>query len=443
MDSVKPKSAGVGGLVQTFTKVLRFRAAGVAPEDRIRKIKFAEIINADPAKESRPLDDEETVRQREAMEALLARLFASVSAIKAAYAELQTAQSPYDPETIQLQDEAIVSELKSISELKHCYMKKQIFPSQESQMIAEVQEQKNLLKTFEIMSKKLQSQLHVKDSEMFFLREKVQESQKQNRGLEKRLNPNSALFVLDNLHVSALNPNHFVTVLQHAMKSMRNFLKLMTEGMESAAWDLDAAACSIVPGVVFAKPSHRVYAFESFVCRKMFSDFQHPSFSQSSSKQKRHQRRKYFESFMELKAVNPLEYVLENPASKFGKFCRLKYLSLVHPRMETAFFGDATHRSIVSSGGFPQSAFFTTFLEMAKRIWLLHLLAFSFEPEASIFQVRSGCRFSEVFMESACDDSPDIRPRVGFTVSPGFRIGKTVIQCRVYLLAGSGASVEG
>ncbi|KAJ4977294.1 hypothetical protein NE237_002400 [Protea cynaroides] len=34
---------------------------------------------------------------------------------------------------------------------------------------------------------------------------------------------------------------------------------------------------------------------------------------------------------------------------------------------------------------------------MAKRLWLLHSLAFSFEPEASIFQVRRGCRFSEVF----------------------------------------------
>ncbi|XP_068665916.1 protein GRAVITROPIC IN THE LIGHT 1-like [Aristolochia californica] len=442
MDSVKTKSAGVGGLVQTFTKVLRLRAAGVAPEDRIRKIKFAEIINADPPKESRPLEDEEMLIHREVMEALLANLFASISAIKAAYAELQIAQSPYDPETIQSQDEAIVSELKSISELKHCYLKKQILPSQESQMVAEIHEQKNLLKTFEIMSKKLQSQLQVKDSEIFFLREKLQESQKQNRSLEKRLSPNGALFVLDNLHLSALNPNHFITVLQHATKSVRNFVRLMTEGMESAAWDMDAAASSIVPGVVFAKPSHRVYAFESYVCRKMFSDFQHPRFSQSSSKQK-HQRRKFFDSFMEMKGVNPLEHVLENPASKFGKFCRLKYLWLVHPRMETAFFGDTTHRNVVSSGGFPQSAFFTTFLEMAKRIWVLHRLAFSFEPEASIFQVRRGCRFSEVFMESVCDDSPDIRPRVGFSVVPGFRIGKTVIQCKVYLLAGSGASDEG
>ncbi|XP_068658977.1 protein GRAVITROPIC IN THE LIGHT 1-like [Aristolochia californica] len=442
MDLVKPKSAGVGGLVQTFTKVLRLRAAGVAPEDRIRKIKFAEIISADPPKDSRPLEDEEMVRHREAMEALFAKLFASISAIKAAYAELQTAQSPYDPEIIQSQDEAIVSELRSISELKHCYLKKQILPSQESLMVAEIQEQKNLLKTFEIMSKKLQSQLQVKDSEIFVLREKLQESQAQNSSVEKRLNPNSALFVLDNLHLSALNPNHFITVLQHATKSIHNFVKLMTEGMESAAWDLEEAANSIEPGVAFAKPSHRVYAFESYVFRKMFSDFQHPSFSQSSSKQK-HQRRKFFDSFMELKGVNPLELVLENPASKFGKFCRLKYLGLVHPRMETAFFGDTTHRSIVSSGGFPRSAFFTTFVEMAKRVWLLHRLAFSFEPEACIFQVRSGCRFSEVFMESACDDSPDIKPRVGFTVAPGFRIGKTVIQCKVYLVAGSGASVEG
>ena len=31
-----------------------------------------------------------------------------------------------------------------------------------------------------------------------------------------------------------------------------------------------------------------------------------------------------------------------------------------------------------------------------KRVWLLHCLAFSYEPQASIFQVGKGCRFSDV-----------------------------------------------
>jgi hypothetical protein len=108
--------------------------------------------------------------------------------------------------------------------------------------------------------------------------------------------------------------------------------------------------------------------------------------------------------------------------------------------METSFFGNLSKRSLVNSGEFPDTIFFTTFAEMARRVWLLHCLAYSFDPEASIFQVRRGCRFSEVYMECVAEDAllssenaPDVDPSVAFTVVPGFRIGKTVIQCQVYL----------
>ena len=73
-----------------------------------------------------------------------------------------------------------------------------------------------------------------------------------------------------------------------------------------------------------------------------------------------------------------------------------------------------------------------------KRVWLLHCLAFSYEPQASIFQVGKGCRFSDVYMESVNDEiflysEVESDPQVAFTVVPGFRIGKTVLQCQVYL----------
>ena len=37
----------------------------------------------------------------------------------------------------------------------------------------------------------------------------------------------------------------------------------------------------------------------------------------------------------------------------------------------------------------------------------------------------------EAFLSS--DGSPESEPRVAFTVFPGFRIGKTAVQCQVYL----------
>ena len=79
---------------------------------------------------------------------------------------------------------------------------------------------------------------------------------------------------------------------------------------------------------------------------------------------------------------------------------------------------------MVSSYQFSDTTFFNLFAEMVKRVWLLHYLGFAFE----------------VYMESVAEEaflSSDItlesEPKVAFTVVPGFRIGKTVIQCQVYL----------
>ena len=84
---------------------------------------------------------------------------------------MQHAQSPYDAEGIQAADQLVVSNLKKLSELKQCFLKKQFDPSPENAMIlAEIQEQKSLSKTFEIMGKKLESQLRLKESDNIFSR---------------------------------------------------------------------------------------------------------------------------------------------------------------------------------------------------------------------------------------------------------------------------------
>ncbi|KAA8517798.1 hypothetical protein F0562_015272 [Nyssa sinensis] len=107
-------------------------------------------------------------------------------------------------------DQVVVSEMKSLSELKQCYLKKQYDESspKTTQLLAEIQEQKSLLKTYEIMGKKLDSHLKLKDSEVTFLREKLEEANRENKSLGKRLNSSGPLSILDNLHLSGLSPNH-------------------------------------------------------------------------------------------------------------------------------------------------------------------------------------------------------------------------------------------
>ncbi|XP_044508474.1 protein GRAVITROPIC IN THE LIGHT 1 [Mangifera indica] len=456
MESVKPSAMtpAKSKLARTFAKVLHIRAvSGVAPVDGVKKVKPQEKVVKDDQKPvkskgswSQLFDkDDKDDENKVVIEALLAKIFATISSVKAAYSQLQYAQSPYDAEGIQSADCLVVKELKNLSEFKQCYFKKQFDFSPEKTLVsAEIQELNSLLKTYEIMRKKLESQLRLKDSEIIFLREKLEEINKQNKLTEKRLYSSGQLSMLDHLHFSGLSPSHFNAVLRHAVKSIRGFVRLMIDEMKTAGWDIDAAANSIQPNAVYYKADHKCFAFESFVCREMFNAFHYPNYSPAKEplpeRKKQQQQQLFFERFTELKSVKAKDYLSRKSKSSFGKFCRVKYLQVIHPKMESSFFGNLNHRNLVNSGEFPDTGFFASFAEMAKRVWLLHCLAFSFQPEASIFQVNKGTRFSEVYMESLDDEAflpsnntQESDPRVAFTVVPGFRIGKTVLQCQVYL----------
>lgn len=448
MDLVKQSSAipSKTRLARTFAKVLHIRAlTGIAPDDGIRKI---EKKSNDHLKSSRvPSSDEEDelVRDRVVKEAFLAKLFAGISAVKAAYAELQFAQSPYDADGIQSADQMLVLDLKNLSELKQCYLKKQLDTQspEKTLVLAEIQEQKSLLQTYEIMSKKMDSQLKLKDSEITFLEEKLAEVNTDNKLLQKRLNTSGQLGMPEDIHFSGLSLNHFITCYKQTVNSIRGFVRLLISKMESAGWDLEAAASSVEPGVVFWKQNHKCFAFESFVCKEIFDGFNFPNFSiqKESLPEQKERRRLFFDRFIELKSVRPADYLAWKPKSAFAMFARAKYLRLVHPKMEASLFDNLDQRNLVSSGECLETTFFLAFAEMAKRVWLLHCLALSFDYEVSIFQVTRGARFSEVYMDSLSDEAfllsdgtPETDPRVAFTVVPGFRIGKTVVQCQVYLM---------
>ncbi|PKI52769.1 hypothetical protein CRG98_026844 [Punica granatum] len=365
-----------------------------------------------------------------------------------AYAQLQFSQSPYDSDGIQKSDRLIVSELKKLSELKQGYLNKEFDTSPESSIMgAEIQEQRSLLRIYEITRKKMEHQLNLRLSELTLLREKLEELNKQNRLLVKRLNQTQS-GPLNN--PKSLQPfdlfttQHFVMVLGSAVKSIRNFVRSMIVEMKSADWDIEAAASSIEPDVLYSKADHKCFVFESYVSREMFDAFQFPDFSlhNMSLPDKRLLKEFLLDKFHELRSTDPNNFLQREPKSEFAKFCRAKYLRLVHPRMESAFFGDLSQRKTVNSGKFPDGEFFALFAEMAKWVWLLHCLSLSYEPCVSIFQVIRGSRFSEVYMENVVEErsfpAPDSLENdalsVAFTVVPGFKIWEIIVQCQVYLL---------
>ncbi|GLJ13008.1 hypothetical protein SUGI_0203270 [Cryptomeria japonica] len=373
------------------------------------------------------------------LEVMISNLFANISAFKAAYVQLQTAHTPFDVNNIQTADRAVIAQLQKLSDLKKCYRNgyKTLLP--DTQLEAQVHERQCMLRTYEMMLNRLESDIQSKDTEVDLIKEEIKKVNAINFKLEKKLREESDL---------CLSIELFVRTVQEASRECHGFSKLLIGLMKDAKWDLDSAAHSIQPDIRYAKRVHKKFAFESYVCNNMFGGFENEDFyilgGLSSVLDPEKYRLECFSEFQDLKEQDPLKF-LESYSPKgdcmFEKFCHKKYMQVVHPKMEKSFFGDLGQRDCVENGGHPDSAFYQTFLKLAKSVWLVHRLAFSFDPTVNIFQVRRGTLFSAVYMESVVqgvvfgiEGVDDRRPKVGFTVMPGFRVGKTVIQCQVYLI---------
>mgnify|MGYP000052335174 FL=1 len=175
--------------------------------------------------------------------------------------------------------------------------------------------------------------------------------------------------------------------------------------------------------------------------------------------------------------ISHYDAIISNPKSKFSLYCMHRFLDVIHPKMEEAFFGSLNdHRKqILEHGAHPKTAFYHSFLKLAMAMWMLHKLVFSFPSKdgentccAHIFGVERNARFSSLYMESIVQnivqnldesmsksngsntnhdhidhndnnhkhdecDGIQLPKTVAFTVMPGFRVGEIVIKCQVYV----------
>jgi len=156
-----------------------------------------------------------------------------------------------------------------IAEIKHSYSEKEKPPTyfdEESHMLAEIQEQQSMLKTYEVTVKKFQAQIQGKDSEL-------REATEKEENLEKTLRKKSFKDELG-IRLMALLFDYSVVIstVEAATKAAQDFTK------KTAEWDLDAASNYIDPGILYANRAHTKYAFESYVFQRMFSVFKNVSF---------------------------------------------------------------------------------------------------------------------------------------------------------------------
>ncbi|KAK9742799.1 hypothetical protein RND81_03G198000 [Saponaria officinalis] len=384
-------------------------------------------------------------------ETLITSLFATISSFEASYLHLQTAHVPnFDEEAVNNADKALISHLQTLSEFKQLYKNYYQNPnfnvefSTGSCLEFQVNENQHKLRALKSVFNRLQADIDVKDEEVSSFRRKLEELSKSNSRLSKKLSTCCSLDDKDECAEVLLSVRVFDRMLREAFSFSHKFTKVLVGLMKRAGWDLDLAANSVYSDVDYGKKGHNRYALMSYVCLRMFQGFDledfglsedgsvcngHISTSNGSEKSISLQKLKYHIS------TNPMEILRSSPNCEFSMFCEKKYQELIHPTMESSIFNELNRDEVVNSWK-SLGVFYELFVKMASSVWSLHKLAFSFDPHVDIFQVERGVDFSMVYMEDVtrrCTFPCKSRPKVGFTVVPGFKIGQTVIQSQVYL----------
>ncbi|KAM1019108.1 hypothetical protein ACFX2I_040544 [Malus domestica] len=370
---------------------------------------------------------------------LISSIFATVSSFEASYLQLQTAHVPFVEENVTAADRALVSHLQRLSEFKQFY--RDFCTSSDSGsdlpigscLEAQVQDNQSKLRTLGTMSNRLQTEIDQKDNEVTALRKKLGEIQKSNVKLSKRLSAtlNSSCDVLLSVRV-------FDSVLHDACRLTHRFTKILITLMEKAGWDLDLAANLVHPDVDYVKRAHNQYAFLSYVCLGMFKGFDLKGFGLDEEEISCNghgtdvdKKNGSLKQLLEHASSNPMELLSRNQNCEFSRFCESKYQEIIHPTMESSIFSNLDRNQVVLSSWRSLSVFYESFVSMASSIWMLQKLAYSFDPAVEIFQVERGVDFSMVYMEDVTRRMLlpcKARMKVGFTVVPGFKIGRTVIQ---------------
>ncbi|CAN6310526.1 unnamed protein product [Urochloa humidicola] len=388
-------------------------------------------------------------------EAAVEAALATASSFQAAYLHLQAAHAPFLPEAAAAADAAAVSHLRRLSELKRIARGAPADAPDgadgdggvlTAHLEAQVRENQALLRSFDAVVNRLQAALDAKDSAAAALRLDLEALDDANARLSARLDRALAPPPGGDAVGAMLSAGVFDSVLRDALRVAHRFARALAEVLRCAGWDLDAAAAAAYPGVSYSKAGHCRYALLSRVCLSMFDGFDSYQFGATADTTELEgielamRRNESLQQFIEHSDADPIELMNSSPDCEFAQFCDRKYKQLIHPGIESSLFGnsDCGTLPVMSVAG----PLYELFVAMASSIWTLHRLAWAYDPAVGIFQVSRGTEFSTVYMENIVrskgfSGSKELgkpaRPKVGFTVVPGFQLGGTVIQCRVYL----------
>ncbi|XP_059665197.1 IRK-interacting protein [Cornus florida] len=167
-----------------------------------------------------------------------------------------------------------------------------------------------------------------------------------------------------------------------------------------------------------------LYHVEAIINQSLYQDFENCVFLKNGSpklldpEQDRHAQ---FSSFVGLRNLSWNEVVRKGTkyySEEFSKFCDQKMSCIITTLKWTRPWPEQLLQS---------------FFVAAKCIWLLHLLAFSFNPQLGILRVEENRSFDPHYMEDIFMDRQKSHgpSRVKIMVMPGFYVHDRVLRCKV------------
>ncbi|CAL4911957.1 unnamed protein product [Urochloa decumbens] len=359
---------------------------------------------------------------------LLIRLFEAMGSLKSAYIKLQRAHFPYDAAKIAFADEIITSELDSVTAL-------QCLCSSSSGIGSLVNERWSLVQ-------ELEAEMRKRDSDIVLLRRELEKLQRENSRLNKQIKsekPSPSVKHPEDEEFSMVTPSVLLEMFRVASASVQDFAELVASSMpvvssDSRVSDADAAEQSC---------SWRRYSLEAHLSRTMLGAATGTTEEEEEKTWLKVSSAARFDGIMRF--CDPMDALMQYPSSGFSRFCRSRYLAAVPSEAEAAMFRNLEQRAFVSRGGHPRTWFYRAFAAMARSAWALRVaMARCFLEHGHgvrMFYARRGSEYAQEFMESVAapalfgsrGDDMEEKLCVAFTVTPGVKVGDTVVACRVLL----------
>ncbi|KHN25266.1 IRK-interacting protein-like [Glycine soja] len=164
-----------------------------------------------------------------------------------------------------------------------------------------------------------------------------------------------------------------------------------------------------------------LYHFEAFINQFLYQDFENCVFQKNGCSKfldPQQDRQAQFSSFVALRNLSWSEVLRKGTkyySEEFSKFCDQKMSCI--------------NTSLKWTRPWPEQLL-QAFFVAAKCMWLLHLLAFSFNPPLGILRVEENKTFDPQYMEDMCPRSQG-PSRVKIMVMPGFYVQDRVLRCKV------------